>query len=360
MSGTGVDRTGAGFHTWHAYSQRIPPMTSHLASPSDVIVIHGDSSEPELDLKRKHMAATSTTTPTTAVGADSANYSGRTHPTHSLAAAISHYASSQHPSLTERSHIDSPPNVAIAAAASASAPNSILSTIGNNFSQLSLPSMRNAETAAATSTTPHVYDSLAYQQSQPRYMTRSVAQNAARRKQEQLKLENKQQLGEIAALTPSAIHDTAAAMAASPANGRFAFRGPAHAGMVDAVAAGQSNPYYMVDYRSQFQQQHQQQQQQQTLATGGPWSSAALYHAARAVAAADASTVVASQLNVPTLASSFAAAAQQTQNAEQQLVPAPKRRKNAAAALVVASAAGPAPAAKPAVQRAPRGRATTQ
>ncbi|KAJ2843911.1 hypothetical protein J3B02_005124, partial [Coemansia erecta] len=147
-----------------------------------------------------------------------------------------------------------------AAGASASAPNSAVSTIGNNYSQLSLNSQSNAGTAAA-SATPQALDSAAHQP-QPRYMTRSVAQNAARRKQEQLMLEQRK-LEEEEARSQKHISDA----------GAFSYNS-------STVYEGQTNPYSLLD---------RQHQQYSSNNGSGPWAASALYQAARAVAAAGSS-----------------------------------------------------------------------
>ncbi|KAJ1806331.1 hypothetical protein LPJ75_005077, partial [Coemansia sp. RSA 2598] len=148
-----------------------------------------------------------------------------------------------------------------AAGASASAPNSAVSTIGNNYSQLSLNSLSNAGTAAA-STTPQALDSAAYQP-QPRYMTRSVAQNAARRKQEQLMLEQRKLEEEEASRSQAAVsarQQHLSATAAFPYNS-------------STVVESQTNPYSLLDHRHQQYSSH---------GANGPWAASALYQAARA------------------------------------------------------------------------------
>ncbi|KAJ1844220.1 hypothetical protein LPJ73_005237, partial [Coemansia sp. RSA 2703] len=110
----------------------------------------------------------------------------------------------------------SPSNIA---GASASTPKSSVSTIGNTFSQLSLPSMNNTSGATPATATPQVYDLLAQAQNQPRYMTRSVAQNVARRKQELMMLEQlKEQQNEdgSASLQPMAASTNASALTGYP------------------------------------------------------------------------------------------------------------------------------------------------
>ncbi|KAJ2408949.1 hypothetical protein J3F80_001689 [Coemansia sp. RSA 2526] len=132
---------------------------------------------------------------------------------------------------------------------------------------------------------------------QPRYMTRSVVQNAARRKQKE---QNTSQLSE----------------AAFPAPAAFTFTHASHHDVADmATASGQPNPYSMLAYGQQ-----------------APWMSSALYQATRAVAAA----TTADSANV----------AEKQPKAQ---APAAKRRKNAAVA---------APKAAATTQRAGRGRAT--
>ncbi|KAJ1842838.1 hypothetical protein LPJ57_009909, partial [Coemansia sp. RSA 486] len=224
-----------------------------------------------------------------------------------------------------------------AAGASASAPNSAVSTIGNNYSQLSFNSLSNAGTAAA-STTPQALDSSAHQP-QPRYMTRSVAQSAARRKQEQLMLEQhrldeeeeheetRRQLAAAASVSQSHILSTAAAA--------FPYSN-------STVSESQINPYSLLDRRHQQYSSHN---------ASGPWTASALYQAARAVAAAGGAD---SKQPVPAVAASVLAPRQHKAAAGQQ--PAAKRRRNAAPASAATATAASAKTA--ATQKAPRGRAT--
>ncbi|KAJ2057396.1 hypothetical protein GGI01_001853 [Coemansia sp. RSA 376] len=164
---------------------------------------------------------------------------------------------------------------------------------------------------------------------QPRYLTRSVAQNAAKRKLDSLtscqpKQQRTTQAGggaEAAAFQPLP--------AASQLIATARLHNPVNTAEAALTATSHVNPYYMMVSGDQ------QQQQQQPVT----WSSAVLYQAARAAVAAGAGPSPA----VPR-ATRQKAAAQQQQNP-----PAPKRRKNAAAATTTA--------AKPAAPRAARGRA---
>ncbi|KAJ2455768.1 hypothetical protein EV183_000615 [Coemansia sp. RSA 2336] len=236
--------SGTGLSAWHLYPQPMP-------SPKEVIVIHSDSSEPAPE--RPHSGI---------------------HSLSSRPPAL--------PALAEGSVCNetaAATTVALTASAAANSPAS--ATINPH-------------------TPPHPLASSGDEPAQPRYMTRSVVQNATRRKQEQLMLEMQQQArGHLSGTALSA----------------FTFSQSSHANST-AAASAQSNPYSLLAYS-------QQQQQQQS---SGTWTTSALYQAARAVAAA-VNTDGSGQIPQPPATEKQPKAA-----------PPAKRRKNAAATKAAAAA----------------------
>ncbi|KAI9505961.1 hypothetical protein BX070DRAFT_232134 [Coemansia spiralis] len=216
-------------------------------------------------------------------------------------------------------------NVAPGAAFSASTSISIASTMVN--SQQSLRVQSNTGTAIKTATPPQE------QEQQPRYLTRSVAQNAARRKHEQLVAEYQRQQQEAAAAASQTNNNTSDA--SSNATAPFTFTHPQQQlpHISDAISASQSNPYYMMSAAASehHQGEHRRQQQQPTT-----WTSTALYQAARAVAAAAAAPtkqshiVAASTVNPALTVQSISEAA---------AAPPAKRRRNAAGATTTKTTA---------------------
>ncbi|KAJ2805868.1 serine threonine protein kinase CMGC group, partial [Coemansia guatemalensis] len=154
---------------------------------------------------------------------------------------------------------------------------------------------------------------------QPRYMTRSVVQNAVRRKHEQLIIEQASQQQQHS----SQLSSIAQPGMTAPNQNAFTFTQNASRSHADAnanAAAGQVDPYSLLAYA--YSQQH-----------NPTWTSAALYQAARAVAAA-ADPVPPAQQQAP----NEAAPAQPRKKQKTQQQPQPsqqqttvKRRKNAAA-----------------------------
>ncbi|KAJ2486294.1 hypothetical protein EV174_001209 [Coemansia sp. RSA 2320] len=350
MSGAGVDRAAAAAaatpHAWHtSYSLRIPP--------SEVIVIDDDSCEPESDRARQHHTATATAT-TTAAAATPATIK----PADLLAPPRSSYddASLVRATASANTHCASPhflghgahqiykdtaasATVALnaAAASSASAPNSLASTALNSQSSSLLPAVDvNAAVSSSSAIPAKDSDSSPHQ---PRYMTRSVAQNAAKRKQEELFPDNLELQG---------VHSggPADASAFHPPLPTASSRRRVSQEYAALAAVSQVNPYSMM------LSCNQQAQQQQSVT----WTSSVLYQAARAVAAAAAGS---------SLTGAAAPASRSTRQkatattASQQQPPAPKRRKNAAASNVATKPAAAAPRAARA-RAAPRAKQQPQ
>ncbi|KAJ1994768.1 hypothetical protein EDC05_001390 [Coemansia umbellata] len=319
MSGAGVDRPGAGLHAWHMYPPRIAPIPSN-----EVIVIHSDSSEPEYENQSySHQEA--------AVHSGVAMNYNSGYPSHARGntSAASQHASPQSAVNTHTYNgndtVAAASNVAPGAAFSASTSISIASTMVN--SQQSLRVQSNTGTAIKTATPPQE------QEQQPRYLTRSVAQNAARRKHEQLVAEYQRQQQEAAAAASQTNNNTSDA--SSNATAPFTFTHPQQQlpHISDAISASQSNPYYMMSAAASehHQGEHRRQQQQPTT-----WTSTALYQAARAVAAAAAAPtkqshiVAASTVNPALTVQSISEAA---------AAPPAKRRRNAAGATTTKTTA---------------------
>ncbi|KAJ2787055.1 serine threonine protein kinase CMGC group [Coemansia interrupta] len=327
MSGAGADRTGVGLYApWHVYSPRIhtshstaTATTSLQPSHNEVIVVHDDSSEPEANIAANTHRN------------NSSNISRPQIASGSSAAPINHYQSPHYSSQPiDLQHKGAAALATVApspsklAGASASTPKSSVSTIGNTFSQLSLPSMNNTSGATPATATPQVYDLLSQAQNQPRYMTRSVAQNVARRKQELMMLEQlKEQQNEDGSASAQPL-----AISANTGTSQI------------------NNAYGTFDYQNQIYPNNQQPLSGSTAT----WSSSVLYQTARAVAAAADSKARAPPSM--TAAQRQKAAAAAAAGADQP--PAPKRRRNAAAA----SSSSTAATIKTAAQKAPRGRAT--
>ncbi|PIA16454.1 hypothetical protein COEREDRAFT_86859 [Coemansia reversa NRRL 1564] len=261
--------TSAGLCAWHLCTQQMP-------SPKEVIVIHDDSSEPDIE--------------------HTVSYT-----------SVPMRAPAYNQNLLDDKSFTATATVASSASCVA---NSAVSITANPHT----PPQALLDSTSGTAN--------AEEHNQPRYMTRSVVQNAVRRKNEQLIIEQ----ASHQQLHTSNLSSTAQSGMTAPNPSAFTFTQNTSCSHADASAASsQVDPYSLLAYA--YSQQHNQ-----------TWTSAALYQAARAVAvAADPAPLAKQQVSneaAPTQPRKKQRTLQQPQSSQQQ--PAVKRRKNAAATKAAA------------------------
>ncbi|KAJ1907586.1 serine threonine protein kinase CMGC group [Coemansia sp. IMI 209127] len=207
-----------------------------------------------------------------------------------------------------------------------------------NNTQQSLTQHPDSTESAANTIAPTGDGTQEPQQPKHRYMTRSVAQNAARRKQEELMAETlyqQQTHNGVADKAAEADESSGAVPGTSLLFGQTTQQQPSPYISETVVASGQTNPYYMMTAANE-QRQGSRQQPPPT------WTSTALYQAARAVAAAATAPSTHQQQQQQAMATVNPAAmtiqaatstGQQHHRKQNPAAPPPaKRRRNAAAA----------------------------